>query len=608
MPKMKLPAIRLTFLKKFPSGMLVTAACIGSLILAIAHLPEAPGQSSRDGAPAHGHGAGKAESGLDAQKTEYTCSMHPAVRRSEPGKCPICNMDLIPVSASGGIGAVFSGAEGSAGRSIGWPAIETVRVERRQARKIRRLTGRIVPDSSSRTVVASWVDGRVEKSYVRFEGERVRAWQPVALLFSPVLTGAQAEFLALIRDAGDALSPLRQAGEMRLANMGMTPQDIRSLVQSGQPSRYHPVYASSGGIVVRRNVYEGSQIRRGDILYEIVDDSRVWLEFDVPLRDAWICSGQILIVRVEGLEEMPFRADVDYTGYQVDAKTRTFVARATVENIRHSLRFGAWVWAEARQPVSLAEAEKSGSLMVPASAVLYTGKRSVVYVADTDGGFSPREVEIGPEETFEDGAWMPVLAGLFEGESVARRGAFVIDSNRRIQGLESMMARPQNSGASGASEPLEFVGAPLDVVFRMEALARGYFAIWKALSGDDAPAASMAALALKKTLGDPKAARSPQWEEIRTILDSSLVRMIGRGIGLAEMRKEFSQLSDNLWRLFGRYGFPPGVNVVRIHCPMAFDNRGANWLQPSPIVENPYFGREMLRCGSVLSDGTGGAP
>jgi Cu(I)/Ag(I) efflux system membrane fusion protein len=108
-------------------------------------------------------------------------------------------------------------------------------------------------------------------------------------------------------------------------------------------------------------------------------------------------------------------------------------------------------------------------------------------------------------------------------------------------------------------------------------------------------------------LADTKIRDSRQWDEIQSVLSSSLKKMPD-GTALAELRKEFSQLSDGLWGIFRKYGFPPHVNVLRVHCPMAFDNRGADWLQPTPAVENPYFGKEMYRCGSVVSAGSGGTP
>ena len=624
MSKVKMLINKLSLVKKVSSSVLVTAACLGVVVLAISHLPEKRSEGAPAAGVAHDHGADDAAGGESAGKTEYTCSMHPSVRRGEPGKCPICHMDLIPVSPSGGGGAGLTGGAGGAREAIGGAGVETVRVERRAFQMTRRLTGRIVPDLSSKTVVTSWVDGRVEKTYVRFEGERVRAWQPVALLFSPSLTGAQAEFLALIQNTDATQTSLRKAGEARLANLGMTPREIQALIRSGKPAQYNPVYASSGGIVIRRNVYEGSQIRRGEVLYEVVDNRKVWMELDVSLRDNWIRPGQPLIVRAEGLEAMPFLAVVDYADYQVDGKTRTFMVRATLDNSHQLFRFGAWVRAEAREAVAATIPTPQGGaknpqggatvpgegdrLMVPSTAVLYTGKRSVVYVADGNGGFSPREVEVGEEEMQRDGlAWTIVLTGLSEGETVARRGAFVIDSNRRIQGSPSMMTLPKMEGASGEPQTPVFVGAPLEVVLRMDSLARGYFAVWKGLAGDDAQAAAAAAQALRRSLAEPKAGSSPQWDELRTVLEMPLAKMTA-GAGLPELRKEFSQLSDGLWGVFRKYGFPPHVNVLRVHCPMAFDNRGADWLQPTPAVENPYFGKEMYRCGSVLSVGSGGTP
>ncbi|MBU1411886.1 efflux RND transporter periplasmic adaptor subunit [Myxococcota bacterium] len=612
MSKVKYILNKLSFLKKVSTSLLVTAACIGIVILAISHLPEKRQERSQASGTGHDHGAGHT-AGESAGETVYTCSMHPSVRRSEPGKCPICHMDLIPVAPTGGGQLSSGGGAGGAGSAgardaIGAAGIETVRVERRTFRVARQLTGRIVPDLSSKTVVTSWVDGRVEKTYVRFEGERVRAWQAVALLFSPSLTGAQAEFLALIQNTDASQTPLRKAGEMRLANLGMTSKEIQSLIRSNKPSQYNPVYASSGGIVIRRNVYEGSQIKRGEVLYEVVDNKKVWMELDVSMRDNWIRPGQELIVRAEGLEPMPFLAVVDFADYQVNGKTRTFMVRATLDNANQLFRFGAWVRAEAREAAGASDPQGGGRLMVPSSAVLYTGKRSVVYVADDNGGFSPREVEVAEDEMLIEGrSWTTVLTGLSEGETVAQRGAFVIDSNRRIQGSASMMTLPKMEPASKDQEKTEFVGAPLAVVLQMDSLARAYFAVWKGLAGDDATAATTAATAFRKMLADTKIRDSRQWDELQSVLSSSLKKMPA-GTALAELRKEFSQLSDGLWGIFRKYGFPPHVNVLRVHCPMAFDNRGADWLQPTPAVENPYFGKEMYRCGSVVSAGSGGTP
>lgn len=260
-------------------------------------------------------------------------------------------------------------------------------------------------------------------------------------------------------------------------------------------------------------------------------------------------------------------------------------------------------------------------LTIPATAPLVTGRRAVVYVAvpGAEGVFEGREVTLGPRA----GDAYVVLDGLSAGDQVVVAGAFRIDSSLQIQGRPSMMlpdaARDAAVGVSAASGVGTAPAAPaaasgpevairdVPAAFRdqLSAVVEAVFVIGSALAGDSLPKATAAAAAVAQALTavDMTALNGPphaEWMRQRARLEDA-VQQLSTAADIAVARRHFETVSTLGATLVQTFGVRSGMAIYRVHCPMAFDNRGADWLQPDREVRNPYFGAAMLSCGEITA-------
>jgi len=245
--------------------------------------------------------------------------------------------------------------------------------------------------------------------------------------------------------------------------------------------------------------------------------------------------------------------------------------------------------------VSSAAGEDELPLVVPASAVLVTGRRAVAYV-QVPGverpTFEGREVLLGPRA----GDDYVVLSGLREGELVVTHGAFRIDSSMQILAKPSLMSLPADEGEGPAPELQPFRAALAPVYSH-------YLAAQRALAADDEAGARSALVPLHEALhalsGDLlDAAWRARWSAARERLERGLDGAQESG-DVAGLRAAFEDVSEGVLALERAFGHPGPDSLLEVYCSMAFDFRGASWLQEEGELANPYFGAEMLRCGSV---------
>jgi Cu(I)/Ag(I) efflux system membrane fusion protein len=241
-------------------------------------------------------------------------------------------------------------------------------------------------------------------------------------------------------------------------------------------------------------------------------------------------------------------------------------------------------------------------LVIPASAVLQTGKRAVVYVRNMKAPlptYALRKVTLGPRA----GAWYVVDKGLVAGEQVVVRGAFKIDSERQLRGLPSMMSLSDPSPVAATPPPSPTVHATMPHAFStmLKDVLASYLNLQKALASDDDPAAHAATVRLSKAIHNLpvsalNATQQAVWKETASDL-TPLTKQALAADGLAAKREAFHALSKGMLGVVRVYGVPDGATLYLMHCPMAFGNAGASWLQMGNTLTNPYFGAAMLRCG-----------
>lgn len=362
----------------------------------------------------------------------WTCSMHPQIRKSEPGKCPICGMDLIPLvqnespEDSGAIHFTKEAAE--------LANVLTSVVSRQKPIKEVRLYGKVQADERLIQSQVAHVPGRIDKLMVNFTGELIHRGQTLAMIYSPELITAQQELLEAAKTK--ALQPeIYEAAKERLSQWKMTDQQISAIENSGKVQNSIEIESNTSGIVTAKRVNTGDHVGEGSVLYEISDLSHVWVLFDAYESDLpFLNKGNKITFSVQALPETKFTGVIAFIDPVIDPLTR--VAKVRIEINNQSGKLKPEMYATGIVEANLNK--YNDKLVIPRSAVLWTGKRSIVYVKlpGTDAPvFKIREIGLGPTL----GNSYVVTDGLKEGEEIVTEGAFSVDAAAQLEGKPSMM-------------------------------------------------------------------------------------------------------------------------------------------------------------------------
>lgn len=365
--------------------------------------------------------------------TIWTCSMHPQIRQNEPGDCPICGMDLIPLEDDQNAD-IDPNAISMSSTAMQLANVRTAFVGKMNPVKQLRLNGKVQVDERLVYSQSSHIPGRIEKLLVNFTGEFVRKGQTIAYIYSPDLVTAQEELLEAQKIAGTQ-PQLFMAAKEKLKNWKLTDKQIEAILQADITTDEFPVIADISGYIISKKINLGDYVRKGETMYEIADLSKVWVLFDVYESDiSWIKKGNKVTFTIASLPGESFKSRITFIDPVINPKTRVAKARVQYNNANGKLK--PEMFASGLVQAKLAH--KSNALVVPKTAVMWTGKRSVVYKKIDSGqsvNFVMREVTLGPAL----GDSYVVEAGLMEGEEIAVNGTFSIDAAAQLAGKPSMM-------------------------------------------------------------------------------------------------------------------------------------------------------------------------
>ena len=538
---------------------------------------------------------------------QWTCSMHPQVRATEPGQCPICGMDLIPVEGENG-GSSDSPERITLSESAKIRArIRTTQVKRISSGRVeRRLLGRVDYDETRLRTVTSWIGGRIDRLQVKTTGQRVRRGQVIATLYSPEVFSAHQDLLVARQQAAKLLGATESArmgasaalgaSRDRLRLLGVPAGEIAAMEKANRPSEQVRIRSPFAGTVIERLATEGNYVKTGTGLYQIADLSRLWVQLDAYESDLSLLKiGQEVSLKVEALPTEEFQGRVTFVDPVLNQRTRTTRVRIEVKNPKGQLRPG--MFAEAVVRGQKGEADAS-ALVIPDTAPLFTGRRSIVYIA-VPGSVSPtyeaRVVRLGPKM----GDVYPVIAGLSEGDAVVIHGAFTLDADLQIRGGLSMMTAPDDL-ADGPYD--QIVEVPKKHEDNLASVVTHYLSLHEALASDklgDAKKAS-ASMAVSAAKIKPKSPAKfvSAWSPLQRQL-SVHAKHLGHAASLNEARPVFRDISQQIATLLRVFGNPTKETVRLASCPMALNEEGAEWVQRASVIENPYFGASMHSCGEV---------
>ncbi len=396
-----------------------------------------------------------------ADETIWTCSMHPQIRREEPGDCPICNMELIPLEEEGGDAEAVQISMSPTAMQLA--NIHTQVVGTGRPEKKVRLNGKVQEDERLLFSQSSHIPGRIESLAVNFTGQYVSAGTTLAQIYSPDLVTTQNELLQAYQFR-ESRPQLYLAARQKLQNWKLTEAQIDAIIEAGEPRESFPVQAGTSGYVTEKMVNIGDYVNRGQTIYQIANLNRVWVLFDVYESDlAWVEKGDEVSFSVASMPGKTFEGTISYIDPVINSQTRVAKARVVVNNSEKGLKPEMFVSGvvEASLPAA------SDALIVPKSAIMWTGTRSIAYVKkETDAGvaFEMREVVLGP--ALGDG--YVVESGLNPGDEIAVNGTFSIDAAAQLAGKPSMMNMVE--GTTGNAHEHGLMQSPDEATFRVSGL------------------------------------------------------------------------------------------------------------------------------------------
>ena len=358
------------------------------------------------------------------EKTLYTCGMHPWIIQEHPGNCPICGMKLEPVHKQSAAGASPAAAPGIVIDSavIQMMNIQTTEVARGPLRRTIRTVGTIDYNETALADVTTKFKGWIEKLDVDATGQLVHRGEPLFEIYSPELYSAEAEYISSLNAPGDSL---RAAAADKLRFYDISDAQIADLAKTREPRKALQILAPMDGFVTEKNVVQGQMVDAGMKLYRLADLGIVWVFAQIYEQDLpYIQLGQEAVVRLSSLPDREFRGRVTYVYPDVDAKTRTARVRLEFENPGYFLKPGMFVSAQ------IVSELKPSALLLPDSAILRSGEKNTVFVAQPGGKFQARNVALGPEA--ENNRY-EIISGLQEGERVVTSGQFMLDSESQLR-------------------------------------------------------------------------------------------------------------------------------------------------------------------------------
>ncbi len=547
-------------------------------------------------------------------ETIWTCSMHPQIRQNESGNCPICGMELIPLESDNNT-ELDPMAISMSPTAMQIANVSTAIVGKAKPIKSVRLNGKVEADERSVYSQSSHIPGRIEKLMVNFTGEYVNKGQVIASIYSPDLVNAQEELFEA-RKIVETEPLLFNSAKEKLKNWKLTDNQVAQILESGIVKEELSILADISGYVTEKKVNLGDYIMKGMAIYEIANLNSVWILFDVYESDmAWVKKGDVVNFTVQSLPGESFKGKISYIDPVIDAMTRVAKARLEINNNGLKLKPEMFVTGivEAELPI------KSDAIVVPKTAVMWTGQRSVVYIKNTTASgvnFIMRDVTLGP--ALGDG--FVVNEGLQEGEEIAINGTFSIDAAAQLAGKPSMM-NPEGGPAmtghnhdggvmSTTNETSKNTAAKKVSVSQqakdaLKPLFTEYLSMKDALTNDNLESAKKAGSTILKTVdGLNMSLFTGESHNVWMGLSSDLknvLQHVQHFKTLEEIRKAFQQVSNTMIGL--ETSFNPNEEAIYVmHCPMANNNKGADWLSTSKEVKNPYYGQSMLTCGEVTKE------
>ena len=523
------------------------------------------------------------------ENQQWTCSMHPQIMQPEAGDCPICGMDLIPAETT------TDGLEANqfimSKNAIAIANIQTSEVgEASVENGVITLSGEIVVNQDATATQPAHFNGRIEKLFITSVGQQVNMGDPIAEVYSSELVVAQQELIAAYKVRNEQ-PKLYKSVRRKFQFWKIKESQLSEIEKEGKVKMAFTIYSHVTGTVTDISVNTGAHIMDGKSIFKVSNLSTVWAEFDLNEKQVPLVKiGEQINIITNTQEQI--NAKISFIDPILNTETRTVIVRATVRNTDKKLKPGMFINGDV---ISKAKGDSQKNT-IPKTAVLWTGKRSVVYVKTLNAPvFEMREVVLGKSI----GKNYQIISGLKSGEEIVVNGTFTVDAAAQLQGKKSMMTTPDVSENKKSIERIK-----VDVRFQnqLQNVVASYLELKDEFVLSKTEKTNEIILKIDLTLRnvDMSLLKNPAahklWMSLLKEIKSS-ANLVKSSTEIKIQRAAFIQLSSAM--ITTVKGFGINKEVYNQFCPMANNDRGANWLSFQEDIKNPYFGDAMLTCGNL---------
>ncbi|WP_103865977.1 efflux RND transporter periplasmic adaptor subunit [Aquimarina sp. I32.4] len=526
-------------------------------------------------------------------KEMWTCSMHPQVKKTEPGDCPICGMDLI--LAETGEGEFVENQFTMTANAIALADIQTTIIGNHTTDKnTTTLSGKIIENEEENGVQASYFDGRIERLVINYKGQKITKGQKLATIYAPDLIAAQQELITA-SSLKKSQPSLYKAVRNKLKLWKLSDKQINTIETSGIAQENFTIYATVSGTVSELMSAEGDYVKQGQPILKVSNLNTVWAEFDVYENQiSQFKTGQTVVVKTKAYPDKNFKATISFINPVLNNKTRTVSIRATLSNHDNILKPGMFVTGAVKRAIITSTKQ----LMIPSSAILWTGKRSVVYlkVSKETPVFEMKEVTLGSNI---DDQYI-ILDGLNDGDEIVTNGTFTVDAAAQLQGKKSMM----NQKIDHISETNKETEASLKLSKSFQKdffpAITEYLYMKEAFIKSDATQVIIYATKMANILEVIKITDIDNAEKKYLSKSIEILNSISKKGNIDNQRTQFISLNEEIIKLISNFD-TVDMTIYIQQCPMANRNKGAVWISSEKEIRNPYFGDKMLTCGSIIN-------
>ncbi len=517
----------------------------------------------------------------------YTCAMHPSIQQKEMGNCPLCGMDLTKMEAEGGIMADHQFKMTDNAMALANIETTTIGVGDLEGNTLV-LSGKITSNEQTDAVQTSIFDGRIEQLDINYVGQYIKKGKKLGVIYAPDMYLAQDKLLTAL-SYKDTHEKLFASSRNTLGLWKLTDAQIDQVLKTGKPILNFPIMADVSGTVTEVMAAEGNFYEQGDPLFKVSNLYTVWAVFDAYENQLPLLKvGEEIKITSNAFNGKEYTAKIAFIDPVLDPSKRTVSVRATLINKEGLLKPGMFVKGAAEVTLS------DQVLTVPKSAVLWTGKRSLVYVKPdpTKPIFEMVEVRLGNAI----GNAYSVVDGLVAGDEVVSNGTFTVDAAAQLQGKKSMMSPKEGGEMLEGNRMVMNLTDGVKAKFKL--ILQEYDKVKQALVRSDAKKSGYNAGQLLEQLN------SLQGLELNAMTQTHIEKMKDASNtmfgteDLEQQRKAFKLLSEHMVAVASNFTDVDQPIYVQF-CPMADGNKGASWLSFQEQIRNPYYGDAMLTCGSV---------